>query len=336
MAETVHWLDDRAVCECGSWPGQSRRPQTQSRRRSGFGQPFRAGAVDPTTAAFLRRVDTNGNGMIDEDEVTGGAKAIVEGILTRLGIELKYPIPLSKIVSAGGDRRSGSRDDDGSRASSSEDKSSSDDSSARAVQERVCRDEVGGAGFWPAERAAKRQREQGCRPFQVSGGRSVIQSIDARQIRPHLVGIRFCRFRPSGGFAKTSGAKVRAFSDTPGAALQGTAGVVSGEGRQWRRPSGHGRVCQRMDSRTGQRVQPLRPEPRWHHHTGRMSESDGRLTPQIEVSRPAPPHFRGLSSDIFSRSRQRGTVPFSSTIAVRRCPRKLGQSPRNPYRLRGL
>ena len=86
--------------------------------------------VDPTTAAFLRRVDTNGNGMIDEDEVTGGAKAIVEGILTRLGIELKYPIPLSKIVSAGGDRRRGSRDDDGSRASSSEDKSSSDDSSA--------------------------------------------------------------------------------------------------------------------------------------------------------------------------------------------------------------
>ena len=42
--------------------------------------------------------------MIDEDEVTGGAKAIVEGILTRLGIELKYPIPLSKI--ACGERRS--------------------------------------------------------------------------------------------------------------------------------------------------------------------------------------------------------------------------------------
>ncbi len=90
--------------------------------------------ADPTTAAFLRRVDTNGNGMIDEDEVTGEAKVIVEKKLTELGIELKYPIPLSKIISADGGRRRGSRNDDDSETSSSEDKSSSDNASATPSQ----------------------------------------------------------------------------------------------------------------------------------------------------------------------------------------------------------
>jgi hypothetical protein len=86
--------------------------------------------TDSRTAAFLRRVDTNGNGMIDEDELSGGAKSIVEGILTRLGIELKYPIALSKIAAAPkGGRHRGSRDD-ADADSSSQDESSSDDSSA--------------------------------------------------------------------------------------------------------------------------------------------------------------------------------------------------------------
>jgi hypothetical protein len=84
--------------------------------------------TDPRTAAFLRRVDTNRNGMIDEDEISGAAKTIVEGILTRLGVEMKYPVSLSKIVVASGKRHRQSRDDDDAE-SSSEDESPSDNSS---------------------------------------------------------------------------------------------------------------------------------------------------------------------------------------------------------------
>jgi Ca2+-binding EF-hand superfamily protein len=92
-----------------------------------------ARGTDAQTAAFLRRVDTNHNGMIDEDEINqlgGTLKTIVEGKLTGLGIELKYPIPLSKIVvSPDGNRGRGSSGADGGE-SSAQDESSSDDSSA--------------------------------------------------------------------------------------------------------------------------------------------------------------------------------------------------------------
>jgi hypothetical protein len=92
-----------------------------------------AHGTDARTAAFLRQVDTNHNGMIDEDELSGAAKSIVEGILTRLGIELKYPIPLSKItVSPSANRHRKSRDDENDDAdSSSQDDSSSDESATK-------------------------------------------------------------------------------------------------------------------------------------------------------------------------------------------------------------
>lgn len=76
--------------------------------------------ADARTVAFLHKADANCNGMIDEDEVSGAAKSIVEGILARLGVERKYPIPLKNIAAAPGS----SRDDD----SSSEDKPASDNS----------------------------------------------------------------------------------------------------------------------------------------------------------------------------------------------------------------
>jgi hypothetical protein len=75
--------------------------------------------------AFLRRLDTNGNGMIDAEEVAGGYKSIVEGVLTKYGIELKYPIPLSKVSQAVQNSRSESGADDGSDESSYSDEPSS-------------------------------------------------------------------------------------------------------------------------------------------------------------------------------------------------------------------
>jgi len=87
---------------------------------------------DSRTEAFLRRLDANGNGMIDAEEVTGGYKEIVEGVLRRLGIELKYPIPLSKIARAArnADRAASSDAAAGGDGSSpSENKSAAGDSS---------------------------------------------------------------------------------------------------------------------------------------------------------------------------------------------------------------
>jgi Ca2+-binding EF-hand superfamily protein len=85
--------------------------------------------VDSRTVAFLRRIDTNHNGMIDAEEVAGSYKSMIEEVLTRAGIELKYPISLDKIApTSKADRSRNSGDDAEDESSSSENKSSSGDS----------------------------------------------------------------------------------------------------------------------------------------------------------------------------------------------------------------
>ena len=96
----------------------SRRHRRNADQPAAASGPVRT--ADARTVAFLHKADANGNGMIDEDEVSGAAKSIVEGILARLGVERKYPISLKNIAVATGS----SRDDD----SSSENASSSDSS----------------------------------------------------------------------------------------------------------------------------------------------------------------------------------------------------------------
>jgi hypothetical protein len=50
---------------------------------------------------MLRRLDTNGNGMLEEDEVNNSpAKPMIERILSRMGIPAKYPIAISDIANA--------------------------------------------------------------------------------------------------------------------------------------------------------------------------------------------------------------------------------------------
>ncbi len=46
---------------------------------------------------MLRRLDTNGNGMIDAEEVAGQRQRFIEGMLSRFGIEPKYPLSISQI-----------------------------------------------------------------------------------------------------------------------------------------------------------------------------------------------------------------------------------------------
>ena len=50
------------------------------------------------TEDFLRKMDTNGNGMLDAEEVTSSqAKFMVQRVFSRLGKEPKYPIAISEI-----------------------------------------------------------------------------------------------------------------------------------------------------------------------------------------------------------------------------------------------
>jgi hypothetical protein len=109
------------------------------RHRRSADHPSANGATrraDPETAAFLGHVDTNHNGMIDEDEVNqlgDFLKKTVKEKLTRLGIELKYPISLSQItVSPSASRHRRNRDSDSEDAdSSSSDESSKDESATK-------------------------------------------------------------------------------------------------------------------------------------------------------------------------------------------------------------
>jgi Ca2+-binding EF-hand superfamily protein len=109
---------------------RSRRGRSRSGdRASASGGSSRRGS-STRDESFLRRLDTNGNGMIDAEEVAGSYKGMVEGVLTRLGIELKYPIPLSKVAEAAAKAaHAGSSAAGDSESSPSENKPSAGDSS---------------------------------------------------------------------------------------------------------------------------------------------------------------------------------------------------------------
>ncbi len=49
---------------------------------------------------FLRRLDTNGNGMIEEEEATGVQRQLLERILGRNGIAVKFPVSIEQVVQA--------------------------------------------------------------------------------------------------------------------------------------------------------------------------------------------------------------------------------------------
>jgi len=82
--------DPRGGADNGGFGGRGRR---------GGGGP--GGFSRPSPDDMLKMLDTNGNGMLDEDEINNSpAKAMIERILGRMGIPLKYPIPISDISTA--------------------------------------------------------------------------------------------------------------------------------------------------------------------------------------------------------------------------------------------
>jgi hypothetical protein len=46
---------------------------------------------------FLRQLDTNGNGMVDADEVSGSQKLLLERMVSPSGGEVKYPLGINQV-----------------------------------------------------------------------------------------------------------------------------------------------------------------------------------------------------------------------------------------------
>ncbi len=235
----------------------SRSRHHGAQRASANGSSHRA---DQQTAAFLQRADTNHNGMIDEDDLSGCAKTIVEGILTRLGIELKYPIPLSKIVvTAGGDQHRGSRDDSATESSSQGESSSGDSHAAATIRGFGAAKPASPAvpGFGQAGAKPKGGEAKSAAPSTPASTASAVQARRVCKNRPSALEWRSYRFRPARRSAKTNRPQVRAIPYIAGTAPEGSAGVVPREGCQSRRPSGNVGVRQRLDCTSCRQVQSL-------------------------------------------------------------------------------
>ncbi len=85
----------------GGGRGQSSRGDRNGGGRDGRSRWNRGGGGGDRAARFegmLRRLDKNGNGMIDADEATGNP--FIERMLPRLGVEVKYPIAITQITQA--------------------------------------------------------------------------------------------------------------------------------------------------------------------------------------------------------------------------------------------
>ena len=91
----------------GGRGGGDRGGGDRSRGGFGGGSDFRQ--------RMMERMDRNGNGSLEEDEVSDRARGFVEGMVRQAGGTVKYPIKISSITggsSRGGDRRRRRDDDD--------------------------------------------------------------------------------------------------------------------------------------------------------------------------------------------------------------------------------
>ena len=252
---------------------------------------------------LLQQLDTNHNGMLDADEVSGGRQQFIEGMLSRAGVELKYPIPLSTIhdamaksfqgrvtqpvapppaASAAGRRlrlAHGAR----ARVRRSDRRCARLPASARRVR-RERSPVLGRRGPAPNRRPANPHRQRHAdppprrqrhhlQPPRRLPRHGVSPGVPGHCPRPLAPGPRSRR----GARRRTNQPRSERFL-TPrerlpkGLPAWFLAKDVHGNGQIT-----HGGVRHRVDPRDGGRVQPLRPEPRRHHHRGRGPQ--GRSPP---------------------------------------------------------
>ncbi len=92
------------------WMGRSEGGSPFGGDRGSFGGGFSRGGFDPT--AMLSRMDGNGNGMIDPDEMQGGARFMLERLARdNPKIDLSKPIKISDIAEGMGGSSSSESDD---------------------------------------------------------------------------------------------------------------------------------------------------------------------------------------------------------------------------------
>ena len=109
------------LCTFAVWGQSSRRDRSSRNQRSESAddQTQRMAAAK----GFLSRLDANHNGIIEAGEVPETHRAIVEGLLHRVGIEPKYPLDLSKFAPSssaanGGEHTGGAKPEHGEPAAS--------------------------------------------------------------------------------------------------------------------------------------------------------------------------------------------------------------------------
>ncbi len=62
---------------------------------------------DPTE--LLKRMDANGNGQLEPDEVSDRARGFIERAATQAGLDMKQPLPIEKLSAAMQNRNDGER-----------------------------------------------------------------------------------------------------------------------------------------------------------------------------------------------------------------------------------
>jgi Ca2+-binding EF-hand superfamily protein len=99
---------------------RSRDDRGNREERGGGGGEDRGGrrGFDPTD--FLRRMDANGNGLIEPDEASGRGKEFIERMASRAGLDPKQPLSIEKLAgssqSSGEERRDSRREEEKPKA----------------------------------------------------------------------------------------------------------------------------------------------------------------------------------------------------------------------------
>ena len=119
---TVIWTLDGYAQRGGGPPG---RGGSSGGDRGGFsGRGGSSGGFDPSD--MIRRMDTNGNKMLDPSEMQGRASYLIDRLSSVMRIDKSRPIPIDQVIrgferlrNGGGSRDSGSRDSGRTSSSSS-------------------------------------------------------------------------------------------------------------------------------------------------------------------------------------------------------------------------
>ena len=104
----------------GTYASAQFRGGSGERGRGGRGGPGGSGDSGDFRRRMMERMDSNGNGVLEPNEISDRARGFVERMARDAGLDPRRPMPVSRLVGGSGDR--GRRDGrQGSSSSSSQD-----------------------------------------------------------------------------------------------------------------------------------------------------------------------------------------------------------------------